>query len=1088
MAAESQFRCDIAGPEALAALRDAPLPLRLTGSPPTKSFHRDIYLDTTDHTLQVRGVSCRVRIQADDRRILTLFISSGPSLPVERYEEPVPELDPRQALQGISEPARRLRGLLDPDLLRPRIELEVERWSRTGASGWFRKTPRFAFLYDACTVRHSGVTRSFEELQVRRIAPGGPRLTQVAESLERLHGLRPLMVPRHERAADQAEVMAAEAASRMFSAETAVVLLALDEGKVAFLPHEGGHALPVAKGSGEEAARHLLRGVTGSAVGTLSLLATLPATEDRDALEVWVARRTRGDGVGDARLSWVPSGEAIARIGTPDLRTAETLAALAVATRASLLEGPRGPTERFAPSVRPNSPTAPTAPASLSSPTSPTSPTSPSTPTSASRASARATTRHHAQPARAISNLPTDHFLNVELSQLAFHERVLEMAEDPGMPLAERLRFLAIVGSNLDEFFSVRVGGLKTAVLKGVAARGFDGLSAGEQLEAIATRVTPLLERQSRCATECLAAAAHAGVRLRRWEELAYAERAALTMHFESELFPVLTPRAMTMSPGHPFPVIPQFVLTFGVVVLDVRTGPVHFASLPLKARLDRLVPVPGTGDLVLLEEVVRANIQAFYRDRPVEGAWLFRITRGGDLDVKDEVAGDLLQAIEEEVKRRPDNPPVRVEAERSMPPEVKEMILRELRFERRGKAAPLSLADFYELDPPLDLTVLREVANRLPASHSFAPFTPRNPLAPSSLAASSLFEQIDRGDILVHHPYDDFSATVGRFLEEAATDPDVLALKLTLYRLGDKSQVADALLTAAQSGKDVTVLVELKARFDEARNAGWVRKLEDAGAQVIYGMEGLKTHAKVALVVRKTPEGLRRYAHVGTGNYNAATSRFYTDVGLFTAAPEITMDLSDLFNQLTGTSREPGSSYRRLLVAPGIMLPGFVERIDREIAHVKAGRKGRVRAQINGLEDPEIVAALYRASAAGVDTELVVRSLCVLRPGLPGVSDRITVRCVLGRFLEHERIYHFGNGGVDEYLIGSADWRPRNLRRRVEVVAPVTAPALAGRLDILLTALLEEPSAWTLKPDGSWVRGPRPTPEHPHIHDRLLP
>jgi len=1074
MAAESQFRCDIAGPEALAALRDAPLPLGLTGSPPSKSFHRDIYLDTTDRTLEVRGVSCRVRIQADDRRILTLFISSGPSLPVERYEELVPELDPRQALQGTSEPARRLRGLLDPDQLRPRIELEVERWSRTGASGWFGKTPRFAFLYDACTVRHSGVTRNFEELQVRRIAPGGPRLTQVAEDLERLHGLRPLMVPRHERAAALAEAMAAEAATRMFSAETAVVLLALDEGKVAFVPHEGGHALPVAKGSGEEAVRHLLRGVTGSAVGTLSLLATLPATEDRDALEVWVARRTRDDGSGVSRLSWIPAGEAIARIGTPDLRTAETLAALAVATRASLLEGPRGPTERFAP------PVARTTDAPTYRPADP--PTRPPVRPSARPPNRPTSTRHHAQPPRATTDLPPDRFLNVELSQLSFHERVLEMAEDPGMPLAERLRFLAIVGSNLDEFFSVRVGALKTAVLEGSTVRSFDGLSAGQQLEAIAARVTPLLERQSRCAAECLAAAAEAGVRVRRWEELSYTDRAALTMYFESELFPVLTPRAMTMSPGHPFPVIPQFVLTFGVVVLDVRTGPVHFASLPLKARLDRLVPVPGSGDLVLLEEIVRANIQAFYRDRPVEGAWLFRITRGGDLDLDDEDAGDLLQAVEEEVKRRPDNPPVRVEAERSMPPEVREMILRELRFERRGKAAPLTLADFYELDTPLDLSVLREVAGKLGPSHSFPPFQPRNPLGPGSL-----FEQIDGGDILVHHPYEDFGATVGRFLEEAAGDPEVLALKLTLYRLGDKSQVADALLTAAQNGKDVTVLVELKARFDEARNASWVRKLEEAGAQVIYGMVGLKTHAKVALVIRKTPEGVRRYAHVSTGNYNAATSKYYTDFGLFTNSPEITSDLSDLFNQLTGSSREPGSSYRRLLVAPGTLLPGFVERIDREIAHVKAGRKGRIRAQLNGLEDPEIVGALYRASAGGVDVELVIRSLCVLRPGLPRVSDRITVRSILGRFLEHERIYHFGNGGSDEYLIGSADWRPRNLRRRVEVVAPVLAAALAARLDTLLTALLKEPSAWSLRPDGSWVRGARPTPEHPHIHDRLL-
>jgi polyphosphate kinase len=545
----------------------------------------------------------------------------------------------------------------------------------------------------------------------------------------------------------------------------------------------------------------------------------------------------------------------------------------------------------------------------------------------------------------------------------------------------------------------------------------------------------------------------------------------------------MLTPRAMTMSPGHPFPVIPQFVLTFGVVVKDVRTGPVHFATLPIRARLDRFVPIPGSDDLILLEEIVRANIQAFYRDRPVEGAWLFRITRGADLEVDDEAAGDLLQAIEEEVKRRPGNAPVRVEAERSMPAEVREMLLRELRFERRSAAASLGPEDFYELDPPLDLTLLRDLAGRLPAAHSFAPFQPRKPFATDR----SVFDQIDQGDILVHHPFEDFSATVGRLLEEAAVDPDVVAVKMTLYRLGDKSLVADALLAAAERGKDVTVLVELKARFDEAVNVGWVHRLEEAGAQVIYGMVGLKTHAKVALVIRKTPQGLRRYAHISTGNYNASTARFYTDLGLFTADPAITADLSDLFNQLTGSSREPGSSYRRLLVAPGTMLKGFLERIDREIAHAKAGRGGRIRVQLNGLEDPEITAALYRASEGGVEVWLMVRSLCVLRPGVPGVSDRIRVMSLLGRLLEHERVYHFGNGGADEYLIGSADWRPRNLRRRVEVVTPVSAPALTARLDALLTAMFAEPSAWTLGPDGTWVRGARPSAEHPHLHDRLL-
>jgi polyphosphate kinase len=410
-------------------------------------------------------------------------------------------------------------------------------------------------------------------------------------------------------------------------------------------------------------------------------------------------------------------------------------------------------------------------------------------------------------------------------------------------------------------------------------------------------------------------------------------------------------------------------------------------------------------------------------------------------------------------------------------------MLVRELRFERRGVTALLGEEDMYPIDGLLDLSALRDIAARLPADQSFAPFAPRRPFP----TERSIFELLDQGELLVHHPYDAFQDTVGRFLEEAARDPEVLGLKLTLYRLGDRSPIIDALLNAARGGKDVAVFVELKARFDEARNVKWVRRLEEAGAQVIYGLIGLKTHAKVALVVRRTPGGLRRYAHIGTGNYNAATARVYTDLGLLTADPDITADLTDLFNQLTGSARAPGSSYRKLLVAPATMLSGFLERIEREIGHARAGKPALIRAQLNGLEDPEVVGALYRASAAGVVVSLAVRGLCVLRPGMREVSERIRVISVLGRFLEHARIYHFGNGGSDEYLIRSADWRPRNLRRRVEVVAPVASPDLMARLDAILTDILGEPSAWTLAPDGTYTRGPRPSPEVPHLHDRLL-
>jgi polyphosphate kinase len=1053
MAAESQFRCDVAGVEALAALREAPLPLGLRGSASRHSFHRDIYLDSSDRTLLERGVSCRLRLRADDRRFLTLFLSGSGGGTVERFEAEVAEFDPRLALSGDSEPARRLRGLLEPGLLRPQSELEVERWSRT-ARGVFRRAPRFEFRYDACTVRQGGLTRGFEELEVRRVAPGAPRLEQLARALERDHGLLPLLAPRHERARQLAEALRVEASARMFSSQAAVVLLALDEGRVAFLEQEGSKALPSAKGSGEVAARHLLASVTGSEVGELSLLGALPASEDRDALEVWVVRRLRSDGESGIALKWLPESDAIERIGGPELRAPETLAALAVATRAGLLAPrtrPRAAVERA--SLSPPVPRA--QPASL----------------------------HRIAAARAANTLAPELYFNAELSQLAFQERVLELAEDPGTPLAERLRFLAILSGNLDEFFAVRVGALKQALQAGVTARSFDGLTAQEQLDAIAAQVPLLLARQAECARQCLAASAAQGVRLCTWEELDPATREALTAQFNAELLPVLTPRAVTQSPGHPFPLIPQLVLSFGVVVQDVRTGPVHFAALPLKARLERFLAIPGSGDLILLEDVVRANLQAFYRDRPVEGAWLFRITRAAELEFRDADAGDLLQAVEEEVKRRPGHAPVRVEVERAMPARVREMLLRELRFERRGAAALLGNEDIYEIEPWLDLAALRELAARLPPEQSFPAYQPRRPFPP----AESVFTLLDQGDRLVHHPYDDFATTVGRFLAEAASDPAVEGIKLTLYRLGESSAILEALLQAAQGGKDVVVFVELKARFDEARNVGWVRRLEEAGAQVIYGLVGLKIHAKVVLVLRQTPQGLRRYAHIGTGNYNATTARFYTDYGLLTADPEITADLTDLFNQLTGSSRAPGSSYRQLLVAPATLLAGLLERIEREIAHAKAGRGGLIRAQLNGIEDPELVAALYRASAAGVRVELVVRSLCVLRPGLPGISDRIMVRSVLGRFLEHGRIYQFGNGGAPEYLIGSADWRPRNLRRRVEVVTPVRLPALAAQLDALLSELWEEPSAWTLGSDGRYTRRARPGPEHPHLHDRLL-
>ncbi len=1057
MATLSQFRCGVDGAEALERLKDTPLPLGLKAGPPTRSFHRDIYLDTPDNALGGRGVVCRLRVMADDRRVLGLIVGGSADNPPERWESTVQELDARRALEGTSEPARRLRGLVDPALLKPRIEVETERWTRVVQGGWLRRTPRFAFVYDRSTVRHGGLARTFEELQVRRLGSGGPHLDQISGALERDHGLRPLVLSKSARASQLIEAMTGEATARMIASQRAVAVLAVDGGGVAFVREDDGLALPVARGSGDEACRHLLRYLFGSGVGDLTLLGNASGSEERATLEIWVARRIRGRGDGPPPIPivWLTLPEALAKIGTPELRHRETLAALALAARLDVG------------SVISDRPFPVPKPSALGA--------------HEEDQASRPRDRPERPAGRVQTDVPTDYFLNVELSQLAFHERVLEMGEDRTLPLAERLRYLAIVGSNLDEFFSVRVGALKTAIAEGDSKRSFDGLSAIEQCEAIAARAPRLVDRAGQAADAGLLELASRGFRIRRWAELNPAARQALSRHFERELLPLLTPRAVTMAPGHPFPIIPHLTLAFAVLVRDIHTGPIHFAYLAIPPRLPRLIPIPDSADLVVLDDVVRANLQMLYPERPVEQAWLFRITRGAELDVHEEDAGDLLQAIEEEVRRRPLNAPVRLEVERGTPPLVLDLLMKELRFERRGGAAPLGGADVYQLNSWIDLSFLKDIAARLPSSDQYPPVTTHDPFGPGSV-----LDLIDRGDQLVHHPFDDFEATVTRFVEEAAEAADVAGIKITLYRVGERSRLIDALVRAADDGKEVAAFIELKARFDESRNAKSVKRLEDAGAQVVYGLVGLKTHAKVALVIRQTSGGVRRYAHIGTGNYHAGTARAYTDVGLFTADPEVTADVGDLFNQLMGSTQAPVGTTRRLLVSPNGAVPGLLARIAREIDHHEAGRGGRIRIQVNGLEDPEIVAALYRASSAGVDIDLLVRGLCVLRPGFAGLSDRIRVTSVLGRFLEHQRIYHFGNGGLDEYLIGSADLRPRNLRRRVEVLVPVERRDLKARLGQILDQLLSEPSAWVLDSEGRYARGPLGS-EHRHVHDLMM-
>ena len=665
---------------------------------------------------------------------------------------------------------------------------------------------------------------------------------------------------------------------------------------------------------------------------------------------------------------------------------------------------------------------------------------------------------------------PLPEELDPELSLLAFQERVLTLAEDPATPLRERLHFLAIVGANVDEFFTVRVAGLKLD----------DPAGHEEQLARIRARVGLLADRQTRALRACLEALAKEGLAVRRWPELDDRERDELRERFRDEVYPALTPLAMTLSPGHPFPRIAHLAVSLALVLPDERGGAPHFADIELPRGFPRFMPLTG-GGVIPLEEVIRANLALLYPDARPEDAHCFRVTRAGDLGLDEDAADDLLDAVDAAAQQRAHNAVVRVEVERGTPPVLRELILSELASEppARGGTATrptprLSAADVYEVDELLDVRGLDELPLATRPDLNYPVFSGRT----RTSAARSMFEEVKQGDWLFHHPFDDFEGTVGRFFREAAADPAVVALKATLYRVGDESPVVDALLDAARRGKDVAAFVELKARFDEERNVAWARALEEAGGRVIYGFVGLKNHAKVALAVRREPHDsvaertvLRRYVHVGSGNYNARSARQYTDLSLLTADEALAADVADLFNELTGSSRPPRRLTRGALVAPGQLLTALLELIEREAAHARAGRPARIRAKLNGLSDDEIVRALYRASGDGVDIDLVVRGICTLRPRTRSLSERIRVVSVVGRFLEHSRIYAFANGGDAVYFVGSPDLRPRNLRHRVELLVPIRDAEARFTLDRILDAYIADPTAWELGGDGSYAR-----------------
>ena len=699
------------------------------------------------------------------------------------------------------------------------------------------------------------------------------------------------------------------------------------------------------------------------------------------------------------------------------------------------------------------------------------------------------------EAAKKTAAVPTDinlkspnYYISRELSWLAFNERVLHEALDSRTPMLERLKFLAIFSNNLDEFFMVRVAGLKKQIEAGVSRRTADGRTPSEHLQAIGRKLRPTFAKQQECFVQINAQLKEQGIHLLNYNELSSKQVAYLQAYFEEQIFPVLTPLAV--DPGHPFPYISNLSLNLAVVVREADSEETHFARVKVPKVLPRFIQLPSALQpqdtlwaAVPLEQVIGKNLAFLFPGMVVEEYYTFRITRNADVSVEEEDADDLMLALEQELrKRRLGGSLVRVEIQSDTSSAVRTTLLTEMN---------LTEDDLYDVTGLVGLGDLMTLMGLSLPEHEDPGWTAVVPspwnrinLDEADGEGDDVFSIIRRRDRLVHHPYVSFAATVQQFITQAAADPDVLTIKMTLYRTSGDSPIINALISAAENGKQVVALVELKARFDEENNINWARTLEKAGVHVVYGLVGLKTHTKVALVVRKEHDGIRRYVHIGTGNYNPKTARIYTDLGLLSCREELGADLTDLFNFLTGYSRQ--KAYRQLLIAPITLRDRMLALIKQEISH---GTKGRIIAKMNSLVDPEIIQTLYQASQAGVSIDLIIRGICCLAPGVAGVSDNIRVISIIGRFLEHSRIFYFHNGGNEQFYIGSADWMPRNLDRRVEAVAPILAPHLRRDLTELLDiCLTDNRQAWEMQPDGTYVqRQPQKNQPERSTHEQLM-
>ena len=660
--------------------------------------------------------------------------------------------------------------------------------------------------------------------------------------------------------------------------------------------------------------------------------------------------------------------------------------------------------------------------------------------------------------------LPASRLIDRELSWLSFNERVLDLAADPSTPLLERVRFMAIFSSNLDEFYMVRVASVLSNLEDGSPMTASPDIEPSVLMKAISHQTHELVSRQSKIfKNEILPEMKKAGIEIVDWQELNSEERKYVSKIFSDRIFPVLTPLAV--DPSHPFPYISGLSLNLAVIVKNPTTGAVFFARVKVPPILNRFMPVgPSKAQrFILLESVIATHLQELFPGMIIEDHYTFRVTRNQDLDIDEDDSENLLISLEQELQRRRFGPPVRLEIEEGIDP---------ARLESLAEHLQIAPENIISVPNPIDLTSLHKIADLELSELKFVPFRSRTSKSLKQVDTEDsdmFFSAIRQGEILLHHPYESFTSSVVSFLENAARDPHVLAIKQTLYRTSGDSPIIEALIEAAEAGKQVLAVIEIRARFDEQANVRWARKLESVGVNVVYGLMGLKTHAKLSLVVRDEPNGLRSYCHIGTGNYNPKTARMYEDLGVLSSDEELTDDLSKLFNQLSGFA--PQSSYDRLLVAPRTLRSGLLEKIDQEIQNAKDGMPSGIQFKLNSLLDEEFVDKLYEASQAGVSVELLIRGICAIRPGVAGMSENIKVRSILGRFLEHSRIFHFTNAGEDEYWIGSADLMGRNLNRRVESLVRIDKKAHKEYLqEILDQGLSDDVSSWHMH-DDKWTR-----------------